>query len=157
MDTEQSSSALLLSLDMFMEAYHAKMALGNDIIQLVALSKANQWMHNWDLKTLLLKQEKVIVVTNPSLSIVFASSNLFNMNGYTPEEVSGKTPGLFQGPGTDANKKAIIKQAVKDMKPFHVLVVNYKKNGKPYDCEIEGFPVFNAANKLVNFVAFEKG
>lgn len=152
---QNSVSAPLLSWDIFMEGYWKNMSLAEDKLELDKLARMQSWQQKWNIETLLLKQGKVIIVTDPFLHIVFASSNITAMNGYTVAEITGKTPKLFQGENTDKNIANDIRNAIQERRTFHVSLINYKKNKEPYQCNIEGSPVFNREKQLVNFIAFE--
>ncbi len=104
---------------------------------------------------MLLKKDKVIIVTTVKQSIVFATRNLIALNGYTPEEVIGQKPSLFQGKHTDQKSKVFIRQAIHELRPFSVSILNYHKSGATYYCKIEGVPIFNTQGKATNFIAFE--
>ena len=77
------------------------------------------------------------------------------MNGYKPSEVIGKTPQMFQGKDTSADTRKMIKSAIIQRLPFEAVILNYCKNGEPYNCHINAFPIFNHKKILVNFIAFE--
>lgn len=123
--------------------------------QLALLALLNSWESNsalknhWDIDT-------VVVVTCPSLKIVFASQNMVRMNGYQPKEVVGHSPKLFQGDATCLKTAKEIGEAVRNQQPFEKKVINYSKDGSSYNCHIKGFPVFNNTGELVNFIAFEQ-
>jgi hypothetical protein len=53
------------------------------------------------------------------------------------------------------NKRNEVRSVVQNRRSFHVSLINYKKNGEPYRCNIEGFPAFNKEKQLVKFIAFE--
>ena len=114
-----------------------------------------RWSANdWDLKSSL--KEEVIIVTDSKLKIVFASHNIVAMNGYSSNEVLGKSPRMFQGEATNAIVSNEIRNAIIDLKPFEKTIINYKKNGETYECLIKGFPVFNNKGDLSHYIAFEK-
>ncbi|HRZ32109.1 MAG TPA: PAS domain-containing protein [Flavobacterium sp.] len=123
--------------------------------QLTLLALLNSWESNtavktqWDVDT-------VVVVTCPSLKIVFASQNMVRMNGYQPEEVIGHSPKLFQGKATCLKTAKDIGEAIRNQQPFEKKVINYSKDGSLYNCHIKGFPIFNQNGELINFIAFEK-
>ena len=39
---------------------------------------------------------------------------------------------------------------------FSGSLLNYRKNGEPYLCQISIFPIYDAKERLDNFIAFEK-
>lgn len=100
--------------------------------------------------------DDVVIVTDASLKIVFASHNLSKMNGYREEEVVGKNPKMFQGPKTNLTVSSYIGERVRQNLPFEAKIVNHKKNGKVYDCTIKASPIFDKNGKLTHFIALEK-
>ncbi|MEO5997326.1 MAG: PAS domain-containing protein [Chitinophagaceae bacterium] len=149
------ASAPLHSWDIFMEGYQKRMALANDFNELNKLSAAKKWISEWDYETRLFEQGKVIIVTDPLLNIVYATSNIFEMNGYTQQELKGKSTKIFQGKSTSLETRLVIRTAIKSLQSFDTTILNYKKNQRPYYCHIEGYPVFNKNKVLTNFIAFE--
>lgn len=126
-----------------------------DVRALELLSQQNEWLFDIDLKNELDK-ETVIVVTNPQLQIVFSSHNMIKMNGYTQEEVIGKSPKIFQGEATSKKISSEISEAIRLQQPFEKNIINYRKNGALYRCHIKGFPIFNKKGVLSHFIALEK-
>ena len=78
------------------------------------------------------------------------------MNGYRPEEVLAKSPKIFQGKLTCDVSRKNIKHALEHHLPFKEVILNYKKDGSTYLCEIKAYPKFNAEGKLIHYIAFEK-
>ncbi|MDR6966712.1 PAS domain S-box-containing protein [Flavobacterium arsenatis] len=126
-----------------------------DLKQLKALTINNNWISDFDFETEL-QDENVIVVTDSTLKIVFASHTILKMTGYQSQEVIGESPKLFQGKATSRKTSAEIRMAIENQEPFEKTVVNYRKSGETYDCHIKGFPIFNKKGKLSHFIAFEK-
>lgn len=116
----------------------------------------NKWDIQWNLQKLIITERRVVIITDPTQIIRFASTNMMAMNGYTPEEVIGKQPKMFQGKDTDPHIRNQIREAVVRRIPFKGTIVNYRKNGTPYNCLVEEYPVWSTAGKLVHFIAFEK-
>ena len=110
----------------------------------------------WKEKEDYFKENDVLIVTNTHFEIVFASKNIFDMNGYFPNEVIGKSPKMFQGPLTSRVSLDSIKVAVQKQLPFTQIITNYKKDGSLYECEINAVPKFDAKGNLVNYIAFER-
>lgn len=127
----------------------------SDLKKLQDLTETHDWVSVFDFQKEL-QAENVIVVTDTSLKIVFASHNLVTMTGYKIEEIIGKTPKLFQGKATSKQISSEIRMAVQKQQPFEKTVVNYRKSGEAYNCHVKGFPVFNKKGKLSHFIAFEK-
>jgi PAS domain S-box-containing protein len=152
---QHNATAPLRCWDIFMDGYQKRITLAADKMELHRMAGKYLWQQSWNLEKILFKEGKVIIVTDPGLHIVFASSNITAMNGYTASEILGKTPALFQGKDTDENVKRGIREAIQNCRGFHISLINYKKNGEPYYCNIESYPVFNKQKKVVHFIAFE--
>ena len=115
---------------------------------------------NWNVKLDYLKQsqkEKMeIVITDKHFKIIFASRNISKINGYQTKDIIGKSPTMFQGEATSAVTKQRIKTALNDLKPFKEVILNYRKNGDSYWCEIEAYPMFSKKGEFLNYIAFER-
>lgn len=146
----------LLSWDLFIERYDAKLAQFDDLKSIRNIAVKRHLQLPWNIEDLLLHRGKVILLTDPRLHIIFASSNMVAMNGYQPAEVLGKTPEIFQGDATDRRCIGRIRKAIASRSAFSERLINYHKNGTVYSCEIEAYPVFNTAGRFDSFIAFEK-
>lgn len=78
------------------------------------------------------------------------------MNGYHYKELTGNSPKMFQGNETSLVTTMKIRRAIGKREPFKAILLNYKKNGETYFCEIEAYPKFNAEGTFLNYIAFEK-
>lgn len=145
----------LHSWDFFVTNYDLVKASLFDANQLQELAQENHWLGSWNFSEQL-QNEKTIVVTDAKLNIIFASENILQMTGYQNDEVVGNSPKMFQGKATSKEDLKEIRTFIDSQKPFEKTILNYKKNGETYLCQIEAFPVFNSKKQLVNFVAFEK-
>ncbi len=128
----------------------------NDVFMLQNLAKSNKWSYNENFEEELFQKEHVILITDAKLTIVHATQNMLHMNGYTPEEVLGKKPKMFQGIHTSKETLKNIGEAVKNKKTFEAVVLNYRKDGSTYKCWIKGEPILNTSGELVNFIAYER-
>ncbi|MBT8294013.1 MAG: PAS domain-containing protein [Eudoraea sp.] len=128
----------------------------DDLRVLKTLAQSNRWSYKNTFDEDFLDKEQVIVVTDPELKIVYATNNIYKMNGYTLDEIKDKTPKIFQGQKTDSKTNATISKAIKNQEPFEAIVVNYRKDGSTYNCWIKGEPIFNKKGKIVNFIAYER-
>lgn len=145
----------LISWDLYSVFFRNLLEFQQDFTLLDQLSKINKWNIALDLNDEL-KTNDAVIVTNANLQIVFASHGITEMSGYVPSEVVGNSPKMFQGKGTSAEKRAEINHAISVRKPFEATLLNYKKNGEPYDCHIRSFPIFNKKGELTHFIALEK-
>ncbi|CAM3432291.1 PAS domain-containing protein [Zobellia roscoffensis] len=126
-----------------------------DVISIQNIAERNRWVYD-KLESLSTIGTDVVVITDIKLTIVHATGNILSMTGYKSEEVIGKSPKIFQGKETSPETLVKIKTAIERKIPFEAVVINYKKDGSTYNCEIKAEPVFNNRGQLVNFIAFEK-
>ncbi len=155
--TSQNLKTLPLnSWDMYAQHFDKTCQNQNDLASLKVLAKKNDWVFFPKFDKPFIQRNEVIVVTDPSLTIVHATHNIFEMNGYRPEEVIGKKPKVFQGKETDKTTLADISKAINEVASFDAKILNYRKDGTTYTCWIKGSPIFDRSGKVVNFIAYEK-
>jgi PAS domain S-box-containing protein len=120
----------------------------------------NSIQKHWDSKInfrqIVYQEKKEIIITNLNQEIVFATEGIYKMNGYKPFELKGKSPKIFQGKLTCQKVINNIRKAIQNQLPFKEIILNYKKDGTTYLCEIEVFPKFNKKGELINYIAFER-
>lgn len=152
---KQTNCFPIVSLEFYSDAFLETKQTCYDSNRLMKLASLNQWQNfNYDL--LIKLQEVIIIVTTPQLEIIFASSQMVKMNGYTEVEVLGKTPKLFQGEKTSKTISNEIRVAIQNERAFEKTVLNYKKDGSLYKCHISALPMFNSKGTVSHFIAFEK-
>ncbi|PQJ31696.1 hypothetical protein BST92_07055 [Nonlabens arenilitoris] len=131
--------------------------LDKDILeQMNGLANEHNWHFNYFLDRFSHYNGYTIVITDHNFKIQCCSENIFKMTGYESRELIGHTPALLQGIKTDKNSKMLIKKATQNELPFNTRLVNYRKNGEIYGCEIHAFPIFNSKLEVSHFIAFEK-
>ncbi|MDP2160401.1 MAG: PAS domain-containing protein [Flavobacterium sp.] len=128
----------------------------NDLEISIFNSLQNKWKDKVAFESLLSTPKREIVITDAKFKIVFATHGIQQMNGYHPNEVLGKSPKMFQGELTSETSKNNIRKALAKNLPFKEVIVNYRKDGTVYHCEIEAYPKFDTSGKLVHYIAFEK-
>ncbi len=99
---------------------------------------------------------KSVIITDKNLIILFATKKISELTGYHTSEIMGNSPKMFQGELTSEITKNNIRKAIHKKHPFKEVVLNYKKDGSTYWCEIEAYPKFDDKNNLVHFIAFER-
>ncbi|TPN85465.1 PAS domain-containing protein [Aquimarina algicola] len=147
-------SVPLLSWEFYAEYLAALDTFKDDLGVLKKLTK--NWNFSRNYHEEFIDKQSVIVITNPNLKIVYASKNIEKLNGYTPKEVIGNSPKMFQGRDTCSKTSAKVRTAIDNEAPFEISILNYRKDDTPYYCLIKGFPVHDKRGKLVNYIAFEK-
>ncbi len=102
------------------------------------------------------KTDNAIVITDARGLIEWANDGFMRISGYTIEEAIGKTPGsLLQGPETNQETVAYIRNQIKEEKSLRAELLNYSKTGKKYWIEISIQPIYDENGQLINFIAVE--
>ena len=145
------------SWDFYAVNFDKKCDVLNYLKSLSRLAKENSWAFNQNvIKEELQDKGHVIVITDAKLNIVYATKNIWQMNGYKPEQIIGNKPKMFQGEKTCKKSLNLISSAIKEQRSFETIVTNYRKDGSTYKCWIHGQPVLDNKGKVVNFIAFER-
>ncbi len=92
------------------------------------------------------------VTGNP---IAYASSTFFHYTGYSEEEVYGRDCNFLQGPDTSAKDVLAIIRGLKSQRPFEVTILNYKKDGIPFWCQLQITPLKVCNGRTLRFSAHQ--
>ena len=87
----------------------------------------------------------------PDNPIVFANKAFVKLSGYTTEELLGRNCRFLQGPKTDPETVAGIRDAVKARREHACEILNYRKNGTAFWNALFVSPVFDLEGNLVYF------
>ena len=152
--------------DLAWAKYHKKLRLlplpllswrifNNSTIESITFNALQKnWVHKEDYH--LQVANKFVIITDINLKIQFATKEISELTGYHPTEIIGQSPKMFQGNLTSETTKNKIKEALAKKHPFKEVVINYKKDGTIYKCEIEAYPKFDSNSNLINYIAFER-
>jgi len=98
-----------------------------------------------------------LVLTDPGGRVEWVNAAFTRITGYDAEEVVGRKPGrLLQGPRTDPQTVDHMRERLAARDGFHVQIVNYRKDGEPYWCDIDAQPLYDDEGRLAHFVAVER-
>ncbi|PAX08860.1 histidine kinase famiy protein [Sphingomonas lenta] len=95
-----------------------------------------------------------MIVTDPNKPdnpIVFANPAFMNMTGYRRDELIGRNCRLLQGPDTDLETIAELRDAIRERRETAVEILNYKKDGATFWNGLFMSPVFDADGNLVYY------
>jgi len=87
--------------------------------------------------------------------IIFASPGFSQMTGYGCKEVLNQNCRFLQGPDTNPHAVKQISLAVKKETPIRIIVLNYKKDGKPFWNLLHINPIHDEDGQLVSFVGVQ--
>ncbi|MBD1847680.1 PAS domain-containing protein [Cyanobacteria bacterium FACHB-63] len=91
----------------------------------------------------------------PDNPIIYANPAFSKLAGYQPEEVVGSNCRFLQGPGTDREVVAQIREAITQQQEFQATLLNYRKDGQPFWNELKIAPIRSDAGKLLYFVGIQ--
>ncbi|OEL38880.1 Phototropin-2 [Dichanthelium oligosanthes] len=110
-----------------------------------------------ELKDALSNLQQTFVVsdaTRPDCPIIYASAGFYTMTGYSPKEVIGRNCRFLQGPDTDLNEVAKIRDAVKTGRSFCGRLLNYRKDGMPFWNLLTVTPIRDDNGKVIKFIGY---
>lgn len=85
------------------------------------------------------------------LPIVFANRAFRRLTGYSEEEILGRNCRFLQGPKTDPEPIARIREAIANEDVVVVELLNYRKNGTTFWNALHLGPIYNDQGELVYF------
>ena len=133
----------------------AEFKANNDISDLINLINTNYWSTDITMDVFQ-KDYDALVLTDINQKIIWVSSGFNLMTGYSKSYAVGKRPAFLQGEKTSASVKKEIRSNLKNNHTYSGSLINYKKNGEPYNCEIKISPIYSSNKNLKYFLAFEK-
>jgi len=127
------------------------------------LEKANRRLHEEHAQLVL--QDRVLQAVSqgilicdacaPDLPIIYASPGFERLTGYRAAEIAGRNCRFLQGPDTDRNTVAKIREALAREHPCSVEILNYRQDGTPFYNELTISPVRDEQGRTTHFVGVQ--
>lgn len=95
---------------------------------------------------------EAVVITDPSGSVMSTNRAHEAITGYADADIVGRNCRVLQGPLTDADTVAQIRQAVATGGSFQGEVLNYRKDGSSFWNELSIAPVLDDSGRVTHFV-----
>ena len=92
----------------------------------------------------------------PGPHILYVNTTFERMTGFDRDEILGKNPRIFQGPGTSLAARKRLARALRNGERHSTILVNYRKSGEAYLCAIDVFPILAPDGALISAVAVER-
>lgn len=86
---------------------------------------------------------------------VYANAAFERLTGYDREYVLGKNMRLLQGPASDDDAVAAMRNAVDEREPTSVTLLNYRADGTQFWNRVDISPVRDDSGSITNFVGFQ--
>jgi hypothetical protein len=143
----------LLCWDVYMQSHFRKLQLLDDVVQLAVIAAGAKWDRMFPFEERLLKAQQAILVTDPQMKIVFASSNTCEHSGCHTQDLVGTKPGFLKA--ENCSTAETVMQSVREQQPFDLAVSCCHQYTKAYRCRVEGYPVRNRKRELIHFIIFQ--
>ncbi|MFQ3575090.1 MAG: PAS domain-containing protein [Cytophagales bacterium] len=127
-----------------------------DLEELELMATKHGWKTSFEVRKRARENGNTLIITDAHQNIEWVSNYFDTLTGYQSKEVIGKTPRIFQGKETDRSILDKLKANIVKHIPFKGELINYRKEGGLYLCNIEIHPLMNSQNQVVNYVAFER-
>jgi len=117
-----------------------------------------QTKFNWDFQieeTLFKNEYKAIIITDKNQNIIWVNEGFKDMTGYSLAFVKDKSPKILQGEKTSRKALDEIRTHLATDSFCQTSMVNYRKNGSQYMCEIKIYPVHNSSHQVEHYIALE--
>ncbi len=89
----------------------------------------------------------------PGPRILFVNPAMTRITGYAADELVGRTPRILQGPNTSRAETKRLRQLLSQGQTYVGQNVNFRKDGSPYEVELQISPVRDDAGSIVSFVS----
>ncbi|MFP4229261.1 MAG: PAS domain-containing sensor histidine kinase, partial [Salinivenus sp.] len=106
-------------------------------------------------------QEAILIteaapLDDPGPRIVFTNAAHEEMTGYTEEELLGRTPRVFQGPGTERDALDSLRAALEAGEEWEGETTNYRKDGTPFRLQWNTAPVRGPEGNIRYWVSVQR-
>ncbi|MBC7806722.1 MAG: PAS domain S-box protein [Akkermansiaceae bacterium] len=92
----------------------------------------------------------------PGPRVIYVNEAFTRITGYAAEEIIGKSPRMLQGADTSAETRANIRTRLSRWEPITCDIVNYKKDGTPFWCEMNIHPIPDGSGGYSHFMALQR-
>jgi len=99
-----------------------------------------------------------LVITDPNEPdnpMIYVNDSFLKMTGYERREVIGRNCRFLQGPETDPESVARIREAIRQERPCLVDLLNYRKDGSRFWNGLSISPIRDRAGRLTHFVGVQ--
>ena len=88
--------------------------------------------------------------------IVYATRAFFSFTGYRPGDVIGRNCRFLQGPETDPDSVARIREALASESELDIVLVNYRRDGSLFLNRLRIRPLYDLEGRLHRFAGYQQ-
>ena len=146
----------LLCWEFYYPAYQKRMReieINADLRALHKYSNKFNWRIDLD-KMLNAFPYDALILTDKTKNILWVNNGFTEMTGYPKSQAINRDPGFLQGEKTSKAVILKIRDKIQQTKPFKTEIINYRKDGSIYNCEIRFFPLIG--ENSLHFLALER-
>ena len=99
-----------------------------------------------------------IVITDATQSnnpMIYVNPSFERITGYSAAEVIGRDCRFLQGGDRNQIGLLELRQAIQEQRECHAVLLNYRKDGKPFWNDLYISPVFNEHGELTNYIGIQ--
>ncbi len=91
----------------------------------------------------------------PDLPIIYCNDSFVKMTGYSKEDALGRNCRFLQNDDRDQEAIQVMRTAINQGKPCHVILRNYRKDGSLFWNELTITPIYNDNGDLTHFIGVQ--
>lgn len=147
----------LLCFDMYLEHYHKLLKTYRKDADLRQLTLILGEKIGTNVQNMVLYEEyDALVLTKADQNILWVNNGFSEMTGYSKNFAMGKRPSFLQGTKTSLTVKREIREQLESKHSFSGSIINYRKNGETYLCQVRIVPIYGSNGEVINFLALER-
>ncbi|WP_115462913.1 PAS domain-containing protein [Winogradskyella aurantiaca] len=155
--TRRNYCSPLLSFDIYLDHFHKTIKQMKSKMDISEINRSVNTVISKSLENRILNdQYDAIVITDKQQKIVWVSEGFYDMTGYSSSYAVGKQPTFLQGKDTQTSTKERIRVNLDNNNNFSASLINYKKNGEEYICQLKLFPLKDPDNNITHYLALER-
>lgn len=97
----------------------------------------------------------MVVITDPTGSIIWVNQAFLNFTGYNFNEVKGRDCSFLHGPNTDSEVQTRMLESMPNNNFSSFEIVNYTKSGMEYWVELNISAIYNNENEVVRYITIQ--
>jgi PAS domain S-box-containing protein len=89
------------------------------------------------------------------LPVIFVNPAFTTLTGYSAEETLGRNCRFLQGPQTDPETVAVVRDAIRNHKECAVTILNYRRDGTPFWNDLQIAPIVNDDGEVTHYIGIQ--